>query len=97
MGKMIAYMATWTTCGTWLQGDKRGYVKESKILPGNDKLKSANQKQQKFQTVKLNAKQRQIVEQAVGGYKYSATSALRNCGVKNKIWSGGFDERFCFT
>jgi REP element-mobilizing transposase RayT len=134
MGKrLVGYMVTWTTYGTWLQGDKRRYVKEGIILPRNDELKSANQNQQKFQTVKLNPSQKHIVreailqeakrinqkisalavcsnhvhiaaevsaesiEQAVHRYKYSATIALRNYGVQNKIWSKGFDKRYCFT
>lgn len=133
MGEIIAYMVTWTTYGTWLQGDNRKYVKNSQVLPVNDKLRTANQKQQKSQTIRLNVKQRQIVEQAiikeaqrvnqkifaltvcsnhihivakvskksieqaVRGYKYSATSAIRNHGVQGKIWSSGFDKRFCFT
>jgi hypothetical protein len=45
--ELIGYMVTWTTYGSWLQGDKRGYVKNGTILPANDKLKSANRKQQK--------------------------------------------------
>jgi len=134
MGKrLVGYMITWTTYGTWLQGDNRRYVKNGKILPRNDKLKSVNQKQQESQTVKLSAKQRQIIEQAilqeaqrvnqkvlalavcsnhvhiaaevsaesieqvVHRYKYSATLALRKCGVENKVWSKGFDKRFCFS
>ncbi len=28
MASMIGYMLTWTTYGTWLRGDKRGYVKD---------------------------------------------------------------------
>jgi len=28
MARMIGYMLTWTTYGTWLQRDKRGYVKD---------------------------------------------------------------------
>ena len=131
--RLIGYMITWTTYGSWLQGDNRRYVKNGRILPRNDKIKSANQKQQKSQTVKLNANQRQIaektilqeaqrinqkifalvvcsnhvhivaevsaepIEQAVHRYKYSATLALRKCGVQNKVWSKGFDKRFCFT
>jgi REP element-mobilizing transposase RayT len=63
--KIIGYMITWTTYGSWLQGDKRGYVKNGKILPANDKLKSANQKQQKFQTVKLDSSQKHIVCKAI--------------------------------
>jgi len=116
-----------------LQGDKRGYVKNAKTLAQNDKLKSANQRQQKYPMVKLNSEQKQIVqdsiveearrinheifaitvcsnhvhivagvseesiEQAVHRYKYSATLALRKFGTQCKIWSKGFDKRFCFT
>jgi REP element-mobilizing transposase RayT len=131
--KIIGYMVTWTTYGSWLQGDKRGYVKNGRILAQNDKLKSANQRQQKYPIVKLNTEQKQIVEnaiteeaqrinhkifaiavcsnhvhivagvseetieQAVHRYKYSATLALRKFVSHGKIWSKGFDKRFCFT
>jgi len=37
------------------------------------------------------------IEQAVHRYKYSATLALRKFGSQCKIWSKGFDKRFCFT
>src|SRR4030042_4980722 len=131
--KLIGYMITWTTYGTWLQGDKRGYVKNGTILPANDKLKSANQKQQKFPTVKLDLRQKHIVRQAilqeaqkinqkihaiavcsnhvhivakvstesieriVHRYKRLATFVLRKAGLNRKIWTTGFDKRFCFT
>jgi len=126
-------MVTWTTYGTWLQGDERGYVKDSEILPANIKLKKANQNQQKFQTVKLNPGQKQIVqnaicqeaqkinqkifaiavcsnhvhivvgvssksiEQIVHKYKRMSTLYLGNAGLDGKVWSTGFDKRFCFT
>ncbi|MDD5134264.1 MAG: transposase [Phycisphaerae bacterium] len=126
-------MITWTTYGTWLQGDERGYVKDGIILPANDKLKSANQEQQKFQTVKLNSIQKQIVEEAIlqeakrieqeipaiavcsnhvhivakvssesieqAAHRYKRLSSffLREAGLDGKIWSKGFDKRFCFT
>jgi len=131
--KLIGYMITWTTYGTWLQGDKRGFVKNGTILPANDKLKFANQKQQKFQTVKLDSSQKHIVhkailqearkinqkilastvcsnhvhivakvssesiEQVVHRYKRLSTFVLRKAGLKGKVWSTGFDKRFCFT
>ena len=131
--RMIGYMITWATYGSWLQGDKRRYVKNGKILVPNEKLKSANQSLQKYPIVKLNSQQKQIVEKtileeadrvnhgifaiavrsnhvnivasvskesiekAVHRYKYSATLALRRLGRKGKIWSKGFDKRFCFT
>jgi len=131
--KLIGYMITWTTYGSWLQGDKRGYVKNGTILPANDKLKTANQKQQKFQTVKLDSSQKHIVrkailheaqrinqeisaiavcsnhvhivakvssesiEQIVHRYKRLSTFVLRKSGLDGKVWSTGFDKRFCFT
>ena len=116
-----------------MQGDKRGYVKNGRILAQNGKLKSVNRRQQKYPKVKLNSEQKQIVEntiteearrinhkifaiavcsnhvhivasvskesieQTVHRYKYSATLALRKFGSEDKIWSRGFDKRFCFT
>ena len=126
-------MVTWTTYGTWLQGDKRGYVKDGEIQPSNDNLKYTNQKQQKFQVVNLSSSQKHIVreaivqeaekinqkipaiavcsnhvhivaevsseavEQIVHRYKRSATFALRKSGLDGKVWSTGYDKRFCFT
>ena len=126
-------MVTWTTYGTWLQGDKRGYVKDGQILPRDDKLKSANEKQQKLETFKLNSSHKQLVKDAIlagaeivnqkiidlavcsnhihllveeaGGsiektvrrYKIAATLALRQNGIQEKIWSDGYDKRFCYT
>jgi hypothetical protein len=28
MSKTVGYMVTWTTYGTWLQGEKKGFVKD---------------------------------------------------------------------
>ncbi len=131
--KIIGYMVTFTTYGTWLQGEKKGYVKNGEIFAQNEQLKSANQRQQKYPTFRLNSEHKQIVEkttleeagrinhqifaiavcsnhvhivagvsgesieQAVHRYKYSATLALRTLGACGKIWSKGFDKRFCFT
>ena len=131
--QMIGYMATWTACGTWLQGDERGYVKNGEILPGDKKLKTANQNQQKSQAVKLNSDQKQIIgnaivqeaqkinqrifamavcsnhvhivaevssesiEQIVHRYKRLSSFVLHKSGLDGKVWSKGFDKRFCFT
>jgi len=131
--RLVGYMITWTIYGTWLQGDKRGYVKDGVILPKDEKPESANQKRQKFQTVKLNSGQKHIVREAilqeaqkinqeipaiavcsnhihivakvsaesieriVHRYKRLAAFVLRKAGLNGKIWSKGFDKRFCFT
>ncbi len=40
---------------------------------------------------------KESIQQVVHRYKYSATSSLRKLGMQGKIWSTGFDKRFCFT
>jgi len=125
-------MITWTTYGTWLQGDERGYVKDGKVLEGNKNLQMANRMAQKEATVRLAKANRQIVRDAIleeserlgqkiysvavcsehvhvvaecvgekvgkvaGRYKKAATSALRNAGLTGRIWTKGYDKRFCF-
>lgn len=65
MAKMIGYMVTWTTYGSWLQGDRRGYVKKGEILTANEKIEKANQKSQISTKIKLNSQQRKIVRQSI--------------------------------
>jgi len=62
---MVGYMVTWTTYGTWLQGDKRGYVKDSKVLDGNEKLEQANENLQRHDSVILIFSERSIVLKAI--------------------------------
>jgi REP element-mobilizing transposase RayT len=133
MGKIIGYMVTWTTYGTWLQGDERGYVKESKILPRDEKIKEICQRLQKQPAVILDEDEKQTVQQAilteskkigqtvkalavctnhlhlvaepcresiekiVSRYKNVAMFALYKLGRNGRIWTHGFDKRFCFT
>ncbi|MCK4914147.1 MAG: transposase [Planctomycetes bacterium] len=133
MDKIIGYMLTWTTYGTWLQGDKRGYVKNGKILPQNNLLLQSNLKEMKYPAAKFNAEHRAVVHQAildkakeirqriyavavcsnhvhivaehinesiekvVSFYKNAARLALRSNGFNGRIWTKGFDKRFCFN
>ena len=62
MAKTIAYMITWTTYGTWLQGDKRGFVKDGEILLPNQSLVDSNKRSLKKEPVKLSGVQRQIAQ-----------------------------------
>ena len=64
---MIGCMLTWTTYGTWLQGDRRGYVKNAEVLPADEDLYRANQKQMKFEPVRLSSKQQSIVRETILG------------------------------
>jgi len=133
MSKIIGYMLTWTTYGSWLPGDERGYVADGEVLPGQVVILERNRKRQKSPTVKLNAKEKEIVketvlgeakkighklealtvcsnhvhllarpytqsiEEVVGRYKSLTTRALWQEGCRGRIWSKGYDKRFCFT
>jgi len=58
-------MMTWTTYGSWLQGDERGYVKDGMIHEANKGLNQANRALMKCPEVKLTLDQRQIVANAL--------------------------------
>jgi hypothetical protein len=126
-------MVTWTTYGSWLQGDERGYVKHGKILSGNQQILLSNRMLQRAKTVTLTPAQRAIVHQTILGeakrmgqaieaiavcerhvhivarpcresigqivsrYKNAAMFALCENAQIGRVWTGGFDKRFCFT
>ncbi len=132
MPKTIAYMVTWTTYGTWLQGNERPYVKDGQILDANEPLSAANKENLEKDPLRLKREQRRIVEDAirqkaiqfkqqiyalavcsnhvhlvvsytpvpisfiVQHYKGAGLMALRKAGVHGKVWTKGFDKRYCF-
>jgi REP element-mobilizing transposase RayT len=132
MAKTVGYMITWTTYGTWLQGDKRGYVKKGKIYPANPSLTKSNQQKLIKNPITLSPAHRAIVKQAlyekgkrlnqkihavavrsnhvhiiadyipmpIGSvvriYKNSAQVALRKACLCGRVWTKGFDKRYCF-
>ena len=132
MAKTLGYMITLTTYGTWLQGDKRGYVKNGQTCHGNKALMQSNKKSQSQDMVKLTRNQQQVVRKAiteesklqdqriyalsvqsnhvhivaeytrqpiskiVAYYKKSARLALKAAGHNGKLWTKGYDKRFCF-
>jgi hypothetical protein len=132
MGSVVGYMLTWTTYGTWLQGDARGYVKDGKTFKGNPALLRANKESQQYETVRLDGQQKDIVRDAIleesecmgqkilalsvwsthvhlvveninepvgvvaGRYKRAATCALQVDGFEGKVWTKGYDKRYCF-
>ena len=133
MSKIVGYMLTWTTYGSWLPGDERGYVKNAQILAGDVKTLQISKSRQKSPAVKLNAREielvRQVIlheaerighaiealtvrtyhvhlvarphsksiEQVVARYKSLTTRALWQHGRPGRIWTKGYDKRFCFT
>ena len=132
MSRVIAYMVTWTTYGSWLQGDKRGYVKNGEILNKDKSLQEKCRKMMKSHELKLNRRQQQIAKNAiidkansisqavyaiavcsnhvhlilentkmpigmtVSQYKNAARIAIKKEGVDSKLWTRGFDKRYCF-
>ena len=70
MQKVLGYMLTWTAYGSWLQGDKRKYVKNGKILGPNPSLENKNSKNLKYPKVSLTTAQREIIERAISGESF---------------------------
>ena len=133
MSKIVGYMITWTTYGSWLQGDKRRFVKDGRILEGDEKIHQFCERLQKGQSVKLTGSEKSIVrtailteaerighqieavtvctnhihlaarpcnksiERIVSMYKSAATRQLRFYDRTGRIWTKGFDKRFCFN
>ena len=133
MAKMIGFMATWTTYGTWLQGDRRGYVKNGITLGSNAQLEKSNEELLKHDKIKIPKSLRKTVESAilkeaeeigqkvyalaicgnhvhivvesagekcgysVGRFKRAATKALKEYGFSGKVWTKGFDKRYCYN
>ncbi len=132
MGKTLGYMLSWTTYGTWLQGNDRGYTDKGAVLRANQAIENANLEHMKKDAVYLEEAQQQIVAEAIrveakskeqriftlavcsdhvhvmGGYvdiplaklmwayKFATARALHNNGVVGKVWTKGYDKRFCF-
>jgi len=145
MARMIGFMATWTTYGTWLQGNKKGYVKNGTILPANPELEKSNKALLKHDEINIPKSLRQgealhwikppigrvknaILKEAeeigqkvyaiavcsthvhiavesigercgysVGRFKKAATGTLRKYGFNDKVWTKGFDKRYCYN
>ncbi|HWN12023.1 MAG TPA: hypothetical protein VNO50_22530 [Pyrinomonadaceae bacterium] len=68
----LAYLITFRCYGTWLHGDPRGsYRRNSRLISGvstippRPRLETAERQQLKHSPIKLDTKQRAVVEQAV--------------------------------
>ncbi len=132
MHKTVGYLLTWTTYGTWLQGDKRKFVKDGETRDEDEVLFEINRRNLSKEPVILTREQRKIVGDAIFAkaedidekilalavcsnhvhivagytttdlelivqyYKTAAQMALRDKGFEGKLWTRGFDKRFCF-
>lgn len=90
MARLFGYHLIWTTYGTWLQGDKRGYVRNGKILDGDESLFELCKKLQADPAFRLRNHEKKIVRTAI-------TNESERIGRTGKIWTTGFYKTFCFT
>jgi REP element-mobilizing transposase RayT len=134
MAKTIGYTITFTTYGTWLQGDAKGFVTEGEVRGENIALKKSNIGNLKgAAAVRLGQREKEIVRNAIieaakrfeqeilaiaaysnhvhivceyvdvpinviaGYYKNAGRVALQKKGFKERVWTKGFDRRFCFS
>jgi hypothetical protein len=87
----LAYLISFRTYGTWLHGDERGSMDSKHNLYGtpriapNSQLKKSDATQLKHPPVKLDARQRPVVEKAVRevcdnrGYVLIAINSSSRC------------------
>jgi len=129
--EIIAYMLTWTTYGSWLQGDRRGWVKDGRVCRANSALEHSNRERMKASPVVLTKSQRisaagaimdeatklkqqihalavcdnhvhlvvQSIDLSIGRvvshYKNAVRLVLQEEGFHGKLWTKGFDKRYC--
>ena len=81
----LAYFLTWTTYGTWLPGDERGWVqKPGRFQPPNPRLKAAARSLLTEEACMLNPEQRSLVEATIArhcalrGWQLHAVSCRTN-------------------
>jgi|SRR5579885_355674 len=95
---VFAYHITWTTYGTWLPGDARGWVKwgEWGVKPPDPERERDARKRMAESAVVLTKEQRTLVEQTNGGreqrprsVRFRHTPADGTCG-ENPLFFKGF-------
>lgn len=80
----LAYLISFRTYGTWLHGDERGSMDRKHNVYGtakiaaNPQLKNSDARQLKHYPVKLDARQRPVVEKAVRDVTIVGTSCLQS-------------------
>ena len=69
MSDPLAYHITWTTYGTWLSGDSRGWVKggEAGIREPDSAIEAEMKARMTDEPVRLSGEQREVVEETIRG------------------------------
>jgi REP element-mobilizing transposase RayT len=64
-GEPIAYFITWTSYGTWLPGDERGYWRKGEWRPPNELFREMAASEMKETAFTLSPSDRKIVEKTI--------------------------------
>ncbi len=62
---MLGYMLTWTVYGSWLQGDRRGWVKDGVTCDANRRLQKANADKMACLPVRFTESQQATIYNAI--------------------------------
>ena len=70
VGDPIAYFLTWTTYGTWLPGDPRGWNRKGEIdsLTGNSLIAATAKARMREDVFLLTISDRKVVEETIGDH-----------------------------
>ena len=96
MRTMLGYMLTWTTYGSWLQGDERGYVKDGVVRAGEERLRKVNEWLMVQRPVVLGQREQEIVGQAIAAAAKERKQELYAIAVKGThvhLVLGWIDDR----
>ena len=85
MGRTQAILLTWTTYGTWLRGDVRGWVDEGRVLPPDPCIEAADRAPMKHTPFTFQPDQLLGTGQAIGDSLRSRMS-LRIFALTVQIW-----------
>lgn len=133
LGKVVGIMVTWTTYGSWLPGEEKGYVaKGGEVKVGCAKLYADCESRLGKEIVTLDQEMKRVVsdsirdrlerdkveilalavcsnhvhlvvrdlEKDIGDFvaqcKAAGVNAFKGVGIAGKVWTRGYDKRFCF-
>lgn len=65
MARTIGYIITWTTYGTWLQGEKKRFVKDGEVRGENIAIKKDCEKKLDGEPVRFSRSEKDVVREAI--------------------------------